>query len=168
MKIQMNRNSGLTLVEAMVTILVCSIVLAAIGIIMVDTQRGWQYTYTKVHGGAVSDAATAKTAFEKVVRKASREKYLRSGESDITVYYYSDWLTTSEPDRYARFYCQDETLFLEQGAIGADVPDHTMTLASDVAKAVFRSWPGAIQMMLTVQSSNELITATSTAVLHNE
>lgn len=133
--------TGLTLIELMVTILISSILLAAIGIIMIDTQRGWQYTYNKVHGGAVLDAATAKTAFEKIFRKASRN-YIKTADDDVTVFYYSDWLKDGDPDKYARFYCQNGTLFLKEGYIGDTSSEQTITLAKCVTKAVFRPWPG--------------------------
>lgn len=162
------RNTGLTLMELMVTMLISSILLVAVGIIMLDTQRGWQYTYTKVHGGAVVDAATAKTAFEKMFRKASRKKYIRTAADDITVFYYSNWLKEGDPDKYARFYRQNGTLFLKEGNIANADSDQTFILANRVTNAIFRPWPGAIQMLLTVQYPTESITATSTAELHNE
>ena len=90
---------GFTITELILAIAISSILILTMGVVMVDTQRGWMDSYAKVHGGAVTDAAVAKTAFDKVVRKASRSLYLFDADDDITVYYYDNWLTSTDPDR---------------------------------------------------------------------
>ena len=90
---------GFTITELILAIAVSSIIVLALGAVMLDTQRGWMDSYAKVHGGATTDAAVVKTAFDKVVRKASRALYHFNGSDDITVYYYDKYAT---PD--ARLY----------------------------------------------------------------
>jgi prepilin-type N-terminal cleavage/methylation domain-containing protein len=65
------KHLGFTITELILAIAVSSILVLTIGVVMVDTQKGWMDSYAKVHGGATADAMMTKAAFDKVIRKAS-------------------------------------------------------------------------------------------------
>lgn len=168
------KKQGLTLTELAVTMLITSIIVLVIGAVMLDSHRGWLDSYRKIHGGAANDAAMAQVAFEKIVRKASRSKYLVDGSDDLTVYYYEDWQNSDYLDRYARFYRStdnDSEFYLEHGSIDADGDaqvQSTVQLCSTVVDAEFKPTSGGIEMKLALNDGRETTTLLTTAILHNE
>lgn len=155
-------------------IAVSSILVLTIGMVMVDTQKGWLDSYGKVHGGAAADAMMAKTAFDKIIRKASRSIYSFNGLDDITVYYYDNWRTSVDLDRYARFYRSEDTpseMYVQHGTLESGVlKDMTaeVLLASNVADLEFKPASGGIAMRLSLDDGRETTTVVSMAILHNE
>lgn len=167
------KKRGLTLTELMVTIVIMAIVVLAINVMFIDTHRGWLDSYAKIHGGAVNDAAMAQTAFNRIVRKASRSKYDMSGLEDVTVYYYADWQNSVQLDRYARFYRpagNPEKLLVEHGQLENDVAtaQSVMTLSNHVSDLEFKPTSGGIEMKLALDDGREKTTLIATAILHNE
>lgn len=160
--------SGLTLIELLVTMLLCSILLISLSIVMLESQRGWRRAYDQIYGGPASDAMVAKTTFEFIVRKATRLQYQIDTPEELRVFYYSDWLNSANLDRYSRFYCQDGNLYVEHGQLGNMNSPSTILLASNVSQTVFRAWPGALQMLLTIDNSPKPLTVAATAVMHNQ
>lgn len=167
------KRRGLTLTELMITIVIVAIIVGAIGVLFVDTHRGWLDTYAKIHGGAASDAAMAQTAFDKIIRKSSRTKYEMSGLDEVTVYYYENWLTSAELDRYARFYRSDDKaseFYVEHGAWdGTDKSKlSAVKLSSNVTDLEFKPTSGGIEMKLALDDGRETTTLVTTSILHNE
>jgi len=167
------KKAGVTLVELMVTMLIVSLMMIVIGVVMLDSHRGWLDAYRKVHGQAAADAATAQVAFEKVVRKASRSKYVMNAPGDLTVYYFQDWLYSEYPDRYARFYISPggNNFYMDQGTRdenGSEEKQTTIQLCSTLTDAEFRPTDGGIEMKLVLNDGRETTTALTTAILHNE
>lgn len=170
-----NRKScGVTLIELTVTILIVSLMSIAIGVVMLDSHRGWLDSYRKIHGGAINDAAMAQVTFEKIVRKASRSKYLINSPGDLTVYYYDDWKNSTRIDRYARIYrstLSPEELYVEHGTVdetGVAKKLSAIQLCSTVMDAEFKPTSGAIEMKLRLDDKRETTTVLATAILHNE
>lgn len=166
-------HSGFTLTELLLAIVISFVLVLAIGAVMVDTQRGWLDARSKIHGGAVADAAMAKTAFDKVVRKASRSAYHLNGLDDVTVYYYSNWLTAEELDRYARFYRSESDpsyMYVQHGKIKDGVNEMTgeLLLATNATDLEFLPVSGGISMKLALDDGREKTTLVTTALLHNE
>ena len=165
---------GFTITEMIAAIAVSSILVLAIGVVMVDTQKGWMNSYAKVHGGAAADAMMVKTAFDKVIRKASRSIYHFNGLDDITVYYYDNWLASTDLDRYARFYRSAENsseMYIQHGTLESGVKKDVtaeVLLASNVADLEFKPISGGIEMKLALDDGREATTVVSTAILHNE
>lgn len=165
---------GFTITELILAIAVSSILVLTIGVVMVDTQKGWMDSYAKVHGGAAADAMMAKAAFDKVVRKASRSIYQFDELDDITVYYYDSWLASTDLDRYARFYRSEDNpseMYLQHGEFEDGVIKDTtaeVLLASNVADLEFKPVSGGIEMKLALDDGRETTTVVSTAILHNE
>ena len=165
---------GFTITELILAIAISSILILTMGVVMVDTQRGWMDSYAKVHGGTATDAAVAKTAFDKVVRKASRSIYHFNADDDITVYYYDNWLTSTELDRYAQFYRSTENpseMYIEHGEFKEGEKEDILTevlLASNVADLEFKPISGGLEMKLALDDGREETTVIATALLHNE
>mgnify|MGYP000262407644 CR=1 FL=1 len=171
---QSTKTGGFSITELILAIAVSSIMLLTIGVVMLDTQRGWLDTYAKVHGGAAGDAMMAKTAFDRIVRKASRSIYDIDGSDDITVYYYNNWLTSTELDRYARFYRSDDKpteMYVQHGTIDSSLTETATSevrLASNVTNLEFLPIDGGIQMTLGLDDGRETTTIVTAAILHNE
>lgn len=171
---QKKKYSGFTITELILAIAVSSILVLTIGVVMVDTQRGWMDSYAKVHGGASADAMMTKTAFDKVVRKASRSIYHFDGLDDITVYYYDHWLNSTELDRYARFYRSEDNsneMYIQHGELEGGAKENVLAevlLASNVVDLEFKPISGGIEMKLALDDGRETTTVVSTALLHNE
>ena len=174
MKNNDRKRQGLTLTELAVTILITSIVVMAIGVVMLDSHRGWLDSYAKIHGGAAGDAAMVQVAFDIIVRKASHSKYLMSSLDDLMVYYYEDWQNSTFLDRYARFYrSTDNTseFYVEHGTLQEDGTAQKLSavqLCSTVTDAEFRPTSGGIEMKLALNDGRETTTVLTTAILHNE
>ena len=165
---------GFTITEMVLAIAVSSILVLTMGVVMVDTQRGWMDSYAKVHGGATADAMMAKTAFDKVIRKASRSIYHFDALDDITVYYYDNWLASADLDRYARFYRSADTtseMYIQHGTLESGVKKDVtaeVLLASNVENLEFKPVSGGIEMKLALDDGREATTVVSMAILHNE
>ena len=162
---------GFTITELILAIAVSSILVLTIGVVMVDTQRGWMDSYAKVHGGAATDAAVAKTAFDKVVRKASRSIYHFNALDDITVYYYNNWLTSAEPDRSARFYRSADNpseMYIQHSDTETSEILAEVLLAANVTDLEFKPISGGLEMKLALDDGREATTIITTALLHNE
>lgn len=165
------KKSGFSLSELLTTIIVSSVLLLPIGIIMLDTQRGWLDTYAKFHGGAADDAAMAKSAFDKIVRKASRSAYNLAALDDLTVYYYTDWENSTSLDRSARFYrssVNPSEMYIEHIRLDNGTTVGSVLLASNVSDLEFLPVNGGLTMKLTLDDGREQTTVVSTALLHNE
>lgn len=165
------KKTGFTLVELMVTIIISAMLVLTIGIVMLDTQRGWLDTYAKVHGGAADDAAMAKVAFDRIVRKSSLSAYQLPASDDLTVYYYSDWENSLTLDRSARLYrssVNPSELYVEHTALDTGDSLSSVRLASNVSDLEFLPVSGGFTMKLTLDDGREQTTVVSTAILHNE
>lgn len=165
---------GFTITELILAIGVSSIMILTIAIVMLDSQRGWLDTYAKVHGGAAADAMMTKTAFDRVIRKASRSIYDFNAADDIIVYYYDNWLTSKTLDRYARFYRSTNDpsqMYVQHGNIdlfSAKTMTSEIMLASNVIDLEFKPFDAGIQMKLALDDGREMTTVVSAAILHNE
>ena len=166
--------SGFSIKELILAVAIGAILVLTIGTVMLDTQRGWMDSYAKVHGGAATDAAVVKTAFDKVVRKASRSGYSCNGTDDITVYYYDNWLKSAEPDKYARFFRSQDNpaeMYVQQGDYEGGIHKNVsaeVLLASHVTDLEFMPVSGGLQIKLALDDGRETTTMVSAAILHNE
>ena len=165
---------GFTITELILAIAISSILVLTMGVVMVDSQRGWMDSYAKVHGGATADAMMAKAAFDRVIRKASRSIYHFDGLDDLTVYYYDNWLSSEELDRYARIYRSEENpseMYIQHGEFKegekGDILSEVL-LASNVADLEFKPISGGLEMKLALDDGREATTVITTALLHNE
>jgi prepilin-type N-terminal cleavage/methylation domain-containing protein len=68
---------GFTITELILAIAISSILVLTMGVVMVDTQRGWMDSYAKVHGGAATDAAVAKTPMRRSPKQHSTKWFVK-------------------------------------------------------------------------------------------
>jgi hypothetical protein len=174
MKTQKKNRFGLTLVELSITMLISTIVVAGIGVAMVDSQRGFRQMYERTQGDVTTDAYVARAVFDRICRKASIQRCLPAiGElgSYAEVYYYNDANSTS-PDRYAQFRVANGTLLADQGTYDmttkAKVLLSTETLATHVTDWQFAMQGSSVIMTLSLQKGNQSLTVTCSAMRHNE
>ncbi len=168
MKNKVTARGGFTFVELMIATVVAAIVMFAIGVVIVDSERGWHRMYDRINSDVVADSYVATKTFDAVIRKASREKSLLDDTGDwIEVYYYDDAASTA-PDRYARFYVADGGLNLEYGQLAPRETLTVSTICRNVSDCVFKKAGCSAQMMLTLDNGSQMATVVSSAVMHNE
>jgi Tfp pilus assembly protein PilW len=174
MKIQIQKRYGITMVELMITMLISTIVVAGIGVAMVDSQRGFRQMYERAQGDVVTDAYVARAVFDRICRKASIQRCLPAiGElgSYAEVYYYNDANSTS-PDRYAQFRVANGTLLADHGTYDIATKNKTLTSTETLATNV-TAWQFAVQgssviMTLSLQKGSQTLTVTCSSIRHNE
>lgn len=160
-------SKGFTLVEMMITIAVASIVVSAIGIVIVDGQRCWQVLYSRTNSDVVTDGYVARKKFDAVIRKASGEKILADSNGDwLEVYYYASDSSTVV-DRYARFYTADSDLNIEYGELNPRKTLDIETVSENVSDCTFKQIGRSAQMMLTLEDGTQKNTIVTSAVTHN-
>ncbi len=180
MNMKTNRTtiSGFTLVELMVTILIATIVIIAMGGVLADAHRGYRKTYDRVYGDVTTQAYTSRITFDRICRKSSSEYKTNTGTNELYVYYYSAIDTTAAPipDRYAHFYTTGGSLMVDQGpAVCSDPNNITLQaanistpLAINVTSAVFlQPESNCVQMILTLDDGKHGLTVTCSSVRHN-
>ncbi len=168
---------GFTLVELMVAISISFIVVLGIGVMMIDTHRGWRLMYDRVHGAVPTDVKSAIAAFDSIVRKSSASSgAIGTGGSSATLYYYQNSTSYSveEPDAYAKFYFDNTDLKVDYGLIDSSgnllSADSTVVLASnvDTQNSGFAVTGRSVQMTLRLDDSSESSTVVSCSVRNND
>jgi hypothetical protein len=153
----------------MVTTLIGLIVILAVGIALAGSIQGWQTSYDRVYSSVNTDSYTAKRAFDAVIRKSCRQRYLLDPSGQwLEVYYYASGTSTSA-DRYARFKLEGDKLMLYLGP----EPLSTVTICSNVTGCNFKVDGRSVQMLLKLDSGTQTgqprqtATVVTSAVLHN-
>jgi prepilin-type N-terminal cleavage/methylation domain-containing protein len=164
------RRKGVTLIELMITIAMVSIVVLSVGIVLVDTQRGWNKMYDRVHGAVSTDSYVAKKVFDKVVRKSSKKRYMVS-PGNLVVFYYND-LGSTFLDRYTSLQLSGRNLLGNFGAVDSSGalsdPTSSIVVARNVEAAEFSVSGASVKMVLRLDDGEYAVTVTSSAVRHNE
>ena len=162
---------GFTLTELTVVMAMAPVVILSMGIVLVDSQRGWNQMYNRVYSGVVTDGYAARKTFDTVVRKSSITRE-RLGNGEVEVYYYNDPASSTELDRYARFYADGTELLVDYGELNANGspkgPRQTVTLARNVEFASFSVAGTCVQMTLRLDNGREALTVMTSAIRHNE
>jgi len=170
-KISNKRAKAFTITEQMVVMLVSAIVILGMGAVLVDSQKGWNRTYDRAYGDVATDGYVAQKTFEAVVRKSSTKRE-STGTGEITVYYYNDPLTSTQLDRYARFYKDGDKLMADYGQLDEQEnpqnPSQTDTLAQNVEDVSFSVSGVCLQMILSLDNGSDTLTVVSSAVRHNQ
>jgi prepilin-type N-terminal cleavage/methylation domain-containing protein len=167
-KKKLTGRGGFTLTELMVAIVVSVIVVGAIAVVLVDGMRGWNRMYSRVYADVVTDSHVARRMFEAEVRKASRERFLVDADGNwLEVYQYADSSST-EPDRYARFYTLDDDLNVEYGIVDPRETLRVQTVCGNVTSCAFLGQGCSAQMILTLDDGSQSVTTVASAVMHNQ
>jgi len=158
---------GLTLIELLTAMAITLIVILAVGVALVDGQRGWSIQYDRIYSDVFTDGYVARKKFDAVMRTASREKFLLDDTGSwIEVYYYADD-TSTVVDRYARFYTANGNLNVEYGKYNPTSTDTIETVCENVSGCIFKQVGRSTQMILTLDNGTQTNTVVSSAVTHN-
>jgi hypothetical protein len=165
--IKKTSNHGFTLVELMVAVAISMIVIIAIGVVLVDSQRGWQVSYDRIYADVVTDSYVARKKFDAVMRKAgSTTVTLGSLGESIEVNYYNS-ISSAVYDRYGYFYVSDGTLCFEYGSLNPKVTIGTETVCANVSSCEFLHSGKSVQMILKLDDGTKSVEVVSSAVTHN-
>jgi len=176
---RLKRYKGVTLTELMMTLILASIMILALGTVLVDNQKGWLKMFSRTFSDVVVDGYVTQNTFFTIVRKSSIAVYeyeLSVDETQIVaveVYYYSDTGTT-DIDRYAKFYISGSTLSVDEGVIDTTVlpwvkeAPVTTVLARNVASGYFDVNSSSIQLVLNLDNGREDMKVICSAVRHND
>ncbi|MBN1457767.1 MAG: hypothetical protein JW912_07945 [Sedimentisphaerales bacterium] len=170
---RIQNRKAVTLTELMVTLLLSTVVVLALGSVLADSQKGWVDMYSRAYSDVVTDAYVSQKAFSAIVRKSSIIACeLGTSNEYAQVYYYND-LSSTELDRYAKFYVSSGKLMMELGefTVATFTPSSvlsTTTLASNVTSAVFDVKGASVQMFLDLDNNKEQLQVTCSAVRHND
>jgi prepilin-type N-terminal cleavage/methylation domain-containing protein len=158
---------GFTLVELIIAMTITLIVVLAIGLALVDGQRGWNIQYDRIYSDVITDGYVARRKFDAVMRTASRENFLLDDAGSwVEVYYYADD-TSTVVDRYARFYVANGNLNVEYGQLDPKVTLTTETVCGNVSSCTFEQLGRSIQMICKLDDGTRTNTVISSAVTHN-
>jgi prepilin-type N-terminal cleavage/methylation domain-containing protein len=158
---------GFSLLELMMATTLACIVVVGIGVVLVDSQRGWNAMYTRTYSDVVTDAHVARRRFDSVVRNASSQGVLLDDYGNwVEVYYYSD-PNSSIVDRYTRFISSNSQLTVEYGVVEPRKTLNTEILCENVSSCVFKLAGNSVQMVLTLDDGSQNATIVASAVTHN-
>ena len=158
---------GFTLIELIIATAIMVIVVLAIGVALVDGQRGWSIQYDRIYSDVVTDGYVARRKFDAVMRTASRDKFLLDDAGSwVEVYYYADD-TSTVVDRYARFYVANGNLNVEYGQLDPKATLSVETVCGNVSGCTFEQLGRSIQMILKLDNGTQTNTVISSAVTHN-
>ena len=175
------QNSGFTLIEMMVTILIAGIVILGLANVMADTYRSYRKMYERVHGNIANDAYVTRIRFDRICRKArAGSAFVDTSVPSLRVLYYATPNMTGyaglPPDRYAEFYLNGTNLVLDTGTIAAGTRATTEIVARNVhADTLQFSAPvddKSVQMVMTLGKIGDADSKYSTtvicgAIMHN-
>lgn len=161
-------SKGFSLLELMMATALGCIVIVAIGVVLVDSQRGWNTMYTRTYSDVVTDAHVARRRFDSVVRNASSQGVLLDDYGNwVEVYYYSD-PNSAIVDRYTRFISSNSQLTIEYGVVEPRQTLNSETLCENVSSCVFKLAGNSVQMVLTLDDGSQNATIVASAVTHNQ
>ena len=166
-KKRLTASPGFTIIELLIATAIMVIVVLAIGIALVDGQRGWNYMYDRVYSDVITDGYVARRKFDAVTRTASRDRFLLDDAGSwVEVYYYADD-TSTVVDRYARFYTANGDLNVEYGQLDPKATLSTETVCGNVSVCTFEQLGRSIQMILKLDNGTQTNTVISSAVANN-
>ena len=172
MKKRKTNSKGFTIIELMIATVLSSAVVVGVGMLLVDSQHGWNRMYSRAYSDVSTDSHVARRRFDSVVRNASTQGILLSVDGSwVEVYYYSD-PNSAVVDRYARFYTylngDTNQLLIEHGAAEPRQTLNTETVCGNVSSCVFKSAGNSAQMLLTLDDGSQSATIVASAVMHNK
>ena len=172
-KIRPIKRAGLTIIELMTASVMGITCLLAVGVVVYDSQKAWNETYTKANSAIMLDSHLASKAFVATVRKASCEKYLLDppdiyGKSRWVEVYYFASDSSSTTDRYAKFYIESGTFYIEHGIFNPRQILHTITICSNVTDFNFSGSGRCIRMDMTLSNNDEDVSFFCSAIPQNQ
>jgi len=162
-----NGRKGFTLIELMIATALASTVLISVGVVVVDSQRGWNAMYNRTYSDVVTDAHVARRMFDSVVRNASSQGIsVDEAGSWVEVYTYSD-PNSAVVDLYAKLQAKNGELTIEYGELDSGATLSIEPICRNVSSCVFKSSGRSVQMILTLDDGSKSVTVVTSAVMHN-
>ena len=164
---RLTSSRGSTLIELLIAMAIMIFVILAIGMALVDGQRGWNNMYDRIYSDAVTDGYVARRKFDAVLRKASGETFSLAGDGSwVEVNYYANDASTVV-DRYARFYTSGGTLNVEYGQLNPKETISVESACSNVSGCIFMQSGRSAQMILTLDDGTKTNTIITSARANN-
>jgi prepilin-type N-terminal cleavage/methylation domain-containing protein len=159
-------NSGFTLIELMVTLLISTIIVAAIGVMVADSSGWFSDSYSRINSDPAIQSLLTRKTFERVMRQASSNGFWVSPDSTaVEINYYSS--PTSPIDSYAQFFVSGTDLILERGTLVPKTPISTETVCQNLSTCTFKAAGSAVQMILILDDGKNKQESMTSAILHN-
>lgn len=144
------------MVELVTAISLLAVVVLAVGILMVSSQKNWNVLYGRVYRQEAIDSPAARAVFEAICRKSSHSKaVLNNNKTSLELYYWNPGSNSSTPENYARFYLSGTNLRVEQGKNkpGEWIPDtnspaESIHIAAKVKSVQFDTVGASVQMVV--------------------
>ncbi len=166
-KKRLTASRGFTLLELIIAMAITIIVVLAIGVALVDGQRGWNIQYDRIYSDVVTDGYVARRKFDAVMRTASRDMFLLDSAGGwVEVYYYAND-ASAVVDRYARFYVANGNLYVEYGQLDPKETLSIETVCGNVSGCMFAQLGRSIQMILKLDNGTQTNTVITSAVTNN-
>ena len=158
---------GFTIIELMIATGLASTVIIGVGMLLVDSQRGWNRMYSRAYSEVVVDGYIARRTFDVVVRKADGENFLLDTSGNwLEVYCYENEDSVAL-DRYSRFYKYNDELRIEYGQLDPKSIINISTVCANVSACVFKQSGCSIQMILTLDNGSQTNTVVTSGFMHN-
>jgi hypothetical protein len=139
-----------------------------IGITLRDSHKVFTDTYNQSKSNIVIDDQIAKLFFDRIIRKASSKGVVVDELGEWIEVYYFENSTSTEPDCYARFYCLDGSLILEEGQRDSKIQLQSTTVCGNVIGCQFSIVGRSAQMILSLDNGTLQRTLVTSAYMHNE
>jgi Tfp pilus assembly protein PilV len=162
-----NQRRGITAIEAIIASAILVIVMIGVSSVLAQCQRNWNMMYNRVYSDVVVESYLAKIMFDSVMRKSSATGVQTDPEHQwIEVNYYADDSST-QLDRYAKFYLEGGKLYVEHGQLNPKTATGTAIVCSNITNCSFRHNGKAAHMLLTLNNGSQQLTVGASAKLHN-
>lgn len=162
---------GFTLTEVGAVLVLAPIVMLSMGLVLADSQKGWNQLYNRLNNGLEVNGYVARRAFDAIVRKSSINSE-NFDVNEVEVYYHNDPVNSTDLDRYARFYKAGTELRVEHGQLDSNGNPadaiHTVTICDDVEAVDFSKNGASIQMVLRLDDGSESYTVMTSAMRQTE
>ena len=168
MKNNRHRQSGMTLIEVLVAIMLGLIVMLGMGILFVDAHRGWLQAFEYVYGDVPSDAHVVDITFDRTIRQSSQRSATVDPAGQWLEVHYCDSEASTELDRYAMFYLIGTDLKVERGVLLPRSAIGTEVLAENVSSVTFALLGAQAQMRMELDNGRVQTMMTSSAMMHNK
>lgn len=161
---------GFTITELIIAIVISTIMLCALGIVLANSQRGWNAMYENVYSDVLTDSRVARRKFDSLVRRSVSDKTVVDSDGEwVEVYYFNDSESTFA-DRYARFYESGGELKVEHGTVDSDEIKSTTeieTVCANVSSCIFKRSGRAVEMVLLLDNGSQSNTVVCSAYNQN-
>jgi len=162
---------GFSLTELGAVLVLAPIVMLSMGLVLADSQRGWNQMYNSVNNGLEIDGYVARKAFDAIVRKSS-VNYESFDVNEVVVHYHGDPVNSTDLDRYARFHKAGTELRVEHGQLDSSRNPteiiQNLTLCDDVEAVSFSQNGASIQMVLRLDDGCKSHTVMTSAMRQSE